>query len=187
MASLAIIVRPISICIYSGLLIFLLKEKKFRIFVESSTILVLFIADFIFSNLLIWKDPFYQFKVTGEMARVVFVIPQILKDIPRAFELGEFRILISGLIYILFSVYLLFLILKKKNDFLVKNDNIFIKAWSVFTFIFIYSIGPTPFLEEARRYLVAFFPLALLVNYKNIVKRKIIYYLSFILSLFAFI
>ncbi len=187
----ATIVRPVSLCIFLGLLAFLLKEKKEKLAIKSSLIYLifpglLFIFNFSFFTKS-WLAIFYQLDVYHTIYSFNLGPLQIFLDIFRAIDWKQWRILISGISYSLFSFFLFFKIMKNKGAFLLKNDEVFIKTWSILTMVFVFSIVPAPFLEELRRYLAVFFPLGLLAGYKYVYKHKRIFYASFLLTVFAYL
>ena len=183
----ATIVRPISGCMFLALLVYLITSKKLR--VKAFLIYLIFPLLLLLFNIYHWglSSSFRQIEVYSVVNRTTVGIYQLIEDVSRAIDWGQWRILVSGLTYVVLYGFVLTKIIKKKGDFLFKNDGKLIKCWSVFTSIFILLPGSTPFLEEIRRYMAIFFPLALLVNYKYFLKRKALLYLSLASIVIVFI
>jgi Gpi18-like mannosyltransferase len=160
-------VRPISVCLLISLIIVLLKNKN--IFKIIKGFLASFALIFIY-NFFVFKDLFYQFKIypkIGGASGSSLGFIQIFNDIFRALDWHQYRILTSGLIYILSSfiiTYFLYKFRKKKEIYKISF------YWSFFSLLFIFSFGPNPLLEEFRRFIIPFLP-ALILGLVEIVKK----------------
>ena len=179
----ATIVRPISLSLFLALLIFLIKNDERNAVVQclvAYSISPFFLA---FFNIYHWGQSalFYQIPVNMAVGRVAPGFLQWFKDIFRTIAWRQWRILFSGVLYTIFAFFVLIKTLKTKGTFFFKNDDFFVKSWSLLSIIFIFILGPTPFLEELRRYLAVFFPLALLANFHYFYNKKIFFYLSFLM------
>jgi Gpi18-like mannosyltransferase len=176
----ATVVRPISACLFIAMLLYLIKAKKERF--KAGLIYVLFPLVLLVFNVYYWgwSGSFHQLGVYQVVGRATLGLGQLAADVARTIDWGQWRILVSGLIYLGFYGFLLKLLLEKKGDFLFKGDGKMIKAWVVLTTVFILVAGTTPMLEEIRRFMAVFFPLALLVSYKTVLKQRTWFYLSFL-------
>lgn len=182
----AAIIRPISFCAVLPLFLYLFKTKRKKEAAGSLVIFLIFPLLLVLFNFYHWGVVFHQGAIYRAIDRPTLGLIQWLLDIRRTISWGQWRILLSGLVYSCFAFFLVLKTLKTKKDFLVKDDNFFIKTWAVLTMIFIFLIGPTPFLEYLSRFLTVFFPLILLVNYNYFYSFKTLFYLSFLFSVFAF-
>lgn len=184
----ASIVRPIAGCMFLALFLALLVKNQKATAIKSLIFFLIFPAILALFNIYHWGAGlvFYQFVVYKQVARGAFSVPQLFQDIIRAAEWGQWRILLSGLAYFLFSFFLLSRILMAKGDFFVKDDGFLIKSWSLLTFAFVFSVGSTPILEEIRRFLTVFYPLALLAVYRYFSRRPFFLYISLLFIVFAF-
>lgn len=180
-----VILRPIMICPFIAVLIIQLGHQKAWEIIKQLALFSIFPLVMVIFNLHYWRDPLYQFVIHVEGGRAVPVVIQLVKDVFRAIKIGEIKILYSGLSYVIFSVWLLWLTLQNKKDYLFKGDRLFVIIATVLTFVFNYSIGPIPILEEIRRYLAVFFPLILIVNYRYFLTKKPLVYLFLGFSLFS--
>jgi len=186
-SSYATIIRPISICAFLPLFLYLLRSQQKKLAAKALLIFLIFPLFLALFNLYHWGAVFHQAAVYRGIDRPSLGFIQWLLDIRRTIAWGQWRILLSGLAYSCFTFFLIFRILKEKKDFLVRGDNFLVKTWAVLTMVFIFSIGPTPFLEYLSRFSAVFFPLVLLANYNYFYSLRKLFYLSFLLSAFAFL
>jgi hypothetical protein len=181
-----VILRPIMICPFIAILLIQLgRQKAFKI-IKQLALFLIFPLLIVLFNSHYWGDPLYQLTVHVQLAGAVPVVIQLVKDIYRAIKISEFKIFYSGVSYVIFSVWLLWITLKKRGDYLFRGDRRFVFLATALTFVFIYSVGPIPILEEIRRFLAVFFPLTLIVNYRYFLNKKYLVYLFLGLSLFSF-
>lgn len=187
--SYATIVRPVTICLFLALFIFLFINNKKKKAIKSFFIFLFFPLLLFLFDLILWPSEslFRQFLIYPELIKNNPVILQIFFDIKRTIAWEQWRILFSGLVYLTFFLWLLWRVLKIPGDSSPKNSHLLLKIWAILTTIFIFSWGPAPILEDVRRYLAVFFPLALLVCYKYFYSAKILFYLSFLVTLAVFI
>lgn len=185
----ATIVRLISISMFIGLVILLFRRKKYISLAQSSVLYLLFPLLLLVFNIFHWGANGISKQITMNqiVGRGTFTLAQLLDDIFRAISWNQPQILISGIINVILSFSVFYFCIKYKNDFLNSGDQIFVKVWAIASIIFVFSIGPTPFLEEAGRYLVVITTLGLLFMYKRLLKHKRLLFGSLFLSIFAFI
>jgi hypothetical protein len=172
LAGFAVIVRPVALFIYLPIFIHLLRKKDLGKLVKSLFFVSIFPLVFVIFNLNFFGDIFYQIKANAQVGEASFSFLQIFIDIYKNILMGNWRIIISGLAYVAFSFFLFYRILRERSDFMFYGDGLFIKLWTVGTFLFVYSVGPLQFLAEIRRFLAVFFPLALVINYRYFRERK---------------
>lgn len=187
--SLSSIVRPISFFLFLAMICQLCRKYKIKVAFYCLIIYLSFPVFLIFFNYYHWGlgSLFIQIIAYNDFSRGTFGLKQLIVDIPRTIEWGQPKILFSGISYILFTLFILYKTIRVKTDFIFKNDNLLIKIWSISSIIFIFAIGPTPFLEELRRYLCIIFPLLLLIHFKIIFSRKLLFYSSFLFIIYTFI
>jgi len=159
----ASIVRLISISMFIGLLILLFRRKKYILLVQSSVFYMLF-------------------PLRGTLTPV-----QLINDILRTISWKQPQILISGMVNIILFFSVFYSCIRYKNDFLNSGDQLLVKVWAILSLILVFSIGPTPFLEEASRYLIVITTPLLLFMFQRLLKHKRLLIGSLILSIFAFI
>lgn len=153
-------IRLIVICLFAALLFSHLRRLSLRsllnfilpfLFLAPATIIFNYFA-YGPSGLL------RQFIVNSQYGRATFGIPMIISDIFRTLDWGQYRIFASGVFYLAFFLvghYFLFR-LRRVNPLL----SIF-HLWSAFSLLFIFSISPTPLIQDFGRYAVIFAPAAL--------------------------
>ena len=175
----ATLVRPISGCLFLAALFFM---KSWKTKIKSAILYFVFPIMLLIFNVYHWgwSASFHQLQVYQTIGRSNLVVYQLAADIVRTVDWRQWRILFSGLIYVFGYVWLLVKTLRLKHNQLVKT-------WAILTTIFIFSLGPTPVLEEIRRFMAIFFPLALLVNYQYLSRKKLFFYGAFFTALMAFI
>jgi hypothetical protein len=186
LAGFATVVRPVALFIYLPIFFQIIKKKEAEKLIKSIILFAIFPILFVIFNITYFGDVFYQIRANAQVGEASFSFLQMFFDVWLNIIKGGWRIIISGLAYIAFSFFLLYIIFKNKSDFLSKRDGLFIKLWTIGIFIFIFSVGPLQFLSEARRFLAVFFPLSLLVNYKFFSKKSILL-AGVVLTLMAFI
>lgn len=100
-------------------------------------------------------DPFHQILVYSEVGRAQPAVVQLVSDIFRAWDWGWYRSLISGGFYLLLcSGWLMYLVRHRSFD---KKS---VTTWIIVAMVlFVFSVGPTPFLEEFARFLMPVFVL----------------------------
>lgn len=150
-------VRLISICLLAAFVITLLGTNKNKIlslvsgFISTLSLLIIY-------NKIVFDNIFYQFflypKIGGASGSSIGIF-QLIKDVPRALDWHQYRILLSGSFYIaLFIVSILIL-------FKYKNINQIFKIcfyWLLLSLIFILAYGPSPLLEEFARFTIPCMP-----------------------------
>ena len=132
-------------------------------------------------NTYLFNNPFHQLAVYPEVGRASFSLFQLVNDFVRAADWGWYRNIVSGLIYLGFlagMLHGLFRLNKAKWD-----DVSRIAYYSIFLMVgFVFSIGPTPFLEEFPRFLVPVSVLGMLLSVKYHSPKKSTAILAFLVS-----
>lgn len=135
-------------------------------------VLIFFIPIFMYGlfNMYYLKtgNPIYPYSTYLDVSRQRwgFGPIQLYKDAFRAYSWGQYRILFSGSIYMVFLITSLLYVkryLKEKND--EYYNHLFLIA--LFIAIFVILLGHEPFLEEYPRYLIGVFPLLWLIVHKK--------------------
>lgn len=164
--------RLAGVALIFGVFIYFLITKDLKKFI---TCLPYFLVPVIF--LVIYNihffgagNPFYQL-ITYETlhpGRISIGVVQLGQDLIRAYHWGWYRILLSGLLYIL-----LFAVLWLKS---IKIRSI--EFWMITgIYIFTLVVNLVPFLENLGRYLAPTAPLFWLIFYKKLENKKLLYLL----------
>lgn len=154
---LAFDVRLISICLLFTFLWMNYKEKRYPEITKmllgfAISASILFVYNYwIFGQSGIFK----QFYTYYSIDRVSIGVIQIIKDIPRAIDWKQYRILLSGTSYVVLNFLALYTLYKNR---IKSNVNMIFFLWMIFSMLFVLSIGPTPMLEEFSRFTVPFVP-----------------------------
>jgi len=154
-------VRLISVSLFLALIVFSLKNIRRKIIPLSLGYLITF-SLLIFYNLTIFKNVFYQIMLypkVGGASGSSFSVFQIFADILRTISWHQYRILTSGLLYILMAVISAFILYKYRNKKIIYKISF---LWLTFSLLFIFSLGPNPLLEEFRRFLIPVAPAVIL-------------------------
>ncbi|OGG19098.1 hypothetical protein A3D78_04445 [Candidatus Gottesmanbacteria bacterium RIFCSPHIGHO2_02_FULL_39_14] len=185
----ASIVRLISISMFIGLLILLFRRKKYILLVQSSVFYMLFPLFMLVFNFFHWGwgGIFRQITMNQIVGRGTLTPVQLINDILRTISWKQPQILISGMVNIILFFSVFYSCIRYKNDFLNSGDQLLVKVWAILSLILVFSIGPTPFLEEASRYLIVITTPLLLFMFQRLLKHKRLLIGSLILSIFAFI
>lgn len=146
---LAVTVRLISIC-FGAAVFFVKPSLKFIIGFTLGSSLLFIYNYYTFNNLFIQFEVYPQIGGAGGSS---IGLVQIFKDIFRAIDWGQYRILFSGLFYLLIS-FIALVRLKKINKLYF--------YWLLFSLIFIFSLSPAPLLEEYSRFLVPVVPVIII-------------------------
>jgi hypothetical protein len=187
LAGFATIIKPVCFFLYLPIFVILWRKKEVELMLQSLFSFLIFPIILAIFNISFFGSILYQIRANSVLGEASFSFFQIFADILLNVVKGEWRIILSGLIYIIFSVFLLFKIIQKRSDFLYEGDNLFIKLWAIGTMLFIYSVGPLQFLAEVRRFLVVFFPLAVIVNYRYFSKNIHLIIFGLLIMVVAFV
>lgn len=158
---LAADIRLISLCLLAALLIqAYLKNKREAILPLLSGFIPAFSLLFLFNYFIFGAAGiFQQFIIYPPAGRAAFGGIQIIQDVFRTLDWGQYRILLSGLFYLFMNLLALFQLYKYR-----KTSPLFqiFFYWMFFSLLFIFTFGPTPLLEEFRRFAVPFTPALIL-------------------------
>lgn len=110
------------------------------------------------------SDPFWQLRVYQDVGRSSLALVQLVADMVRAFDWGWQRHVYASMGYVAVLGWWLKLVWDNRGE--RKEDEEMFLVWAVVLMLgFVFSWGPTPFLEEFPRFLVPVFVyLGLLVN-----------------------
>ncbi len=151
-------VRIISGCFLLATFIILFFEKKYK---EISRVLIGFALTssllIVYNFLIFGKDDLLiQFKNLDQnygVVRIGFI--QIFHDLYRTLDWGQYRIFLSGSIYLILNFFALFFLYKfRKKDRLIK----FCFYWMLFSLIFVFSLSPFTLIENFSRYMLPVLP-----------------------------
>lgn len=147
-------IRLIGIAVILARVFLDFQEKNIFQAIKGLVITVLSIGIFLCYNQLLFHNPLIQLLVYPQAGHASIALLQFTQDIFRSFNNGQYRIFFSGVIYfILLGVYFFFGWKKRNNNTFSK----YIFLSSVMMTIFVFTLGPTPFLEEYARFLVPVF------------------------------
>ncbi len=145
-------VRTVSICLLLAFLIPLFFKKKYdeiiRIilgFLTTASIL------FMYNYLVFGKtDLFTQFTNLDQnygIVRIGFI--QMYQDIIRTIDWGQYRILFSGIFYMIINFFSLFILFKNRKKSNLINVCFY---WMLFSLLFVFSLSPFTLIENFGRY-----------------------------------
>lgn len=151
-------VRIISVCLFLAILVAQLFERKFNEgiklsfgFLITASLLIIY-NFFIFgsSNLMI---QFTNLDQNYQTVTIGFI--QIFNDILRTIDWGQYKILFSGIFYLIINLGALIILFKLRN----KSEIIKICFyWTLFSLIFIFSLSPFTIIENFARYALPIIP-----------------------------
>ncbi len=178
--ALAALVRPVAGCLGLAMLVQFWRQKRFRELGVNGLILSLGWLILWWFNLRVFdQDLGYQLKMYQGVGRVTVGVVQLGKDVVRAIDWGYWRILASGLVYLVLSVGLVVEIWKSKAG-------VMIKWWAGLVLAFVLILGPVPMLEEYRRYISVLFPLGLVLMYERFKAYSLMWGVVMVIFLMAF-
>ena len=147
-------IRLITIVVVFVRVILDIKEKNILQAIKGIGIIAASAGVFVAYNLIRFHQPFMQFVEYPHAGHAEIAIFQLLQDIPRSLSWHQYTIFLSGISYlILLAVYFFFAARKYKQTAL--STYYFWSAIAMTCFVF--TIGPTPFLEEFPRFLIPVF------------------------------
>lgn len=155
---LAFSVRTITFCLLLGIVAVLFFEKKVQ---EIAKLLIGFLATailLILYNYLVFGTDhlFMQFTNLDQNlngATIGFI--QIFKDILRTVDWKEYKILFSGIFYLIINFASLLIIYKFRNKSEITKICFY---WVLFSIIFILTVSPHSLIENFGRYSIPFLP-----------------------------
>lgn len=154
---LTINVRLIAICLLIAILfqMFFLKKWKnigYMILGFLPFALLLFVYNYLVFG---QEGIFRQFYLYPSIARASIGFIQIIKDVLRSIDWHQYKILFSGLSYIILSLWALVKLFKYRKSYSLTQLFFY---WVLFSLIFIFLYGPEPLLEEFRRLILPIMP-----------------------------
>jgi Gpi18-like mannosyltransferase len=164
-------IRLISICLLIALIVYIYLKRQHKYILSLLAGFSIFLILFFIFNFFIFGPAsiFRQFRTYYEINRVTLGAIQIVQDIPRALDWKQYRILISGLLYIIINFFAVFKLFKyRKISWLYKVCF----YWMLFSLLFIFSLGPMPMLEEFSRFSVPAVPALVLGLFPPKLKNK---------------
>jgi len=150
-------VRLISICLFLAIALQLLILKKWSNLIKLGLGFAIFIYLLVMYNYFVFgsSELFRQISVYPVTAHAKFGVTQIIADISRNIQNHEYRTLLSGLFYLIFSFWGL-IKLYKHRSFSITSQLLF--YWVFFSLLFIFSYGPPQLLEDFRRFIIPIIP-----------------------------
>ncbi len=106
-----------------------------------------------------------QFLLNSEYGRSTFGLLMIFQDFFRTLDWHQYRIFASGLFYFLFILFGQISLIKYRY---VSPLHRLFNLWSFFSLVFIFSISPTPLIQDLGRYSVVFAPASILGIYESL-------------------
>ncbi|MFH1187078.1 MAG: hypothetical protein V1697_02805 [Candidatus Levyibacteriota bacterium] len=168
---MAFTVRLISISLLFALIFFMFTKKEFlgirKIII---TFLIGLVSFFLYNYLVFGQDLiFVQFIKYNSFETVVIGTTQIIKDIFRVLDSGQYRIFFSGMFYLSINLFALIGLYFSRHKSVFHMISLY---WFVFSLLFIFSLSPDKLLEEFSRFTVPFVP-ALTIGIVEIVNKFI--------------
>lgn len=151
-------VRIISACLFIAIFIVLIFERKIN---ESLKLLLGFIITaslLITYNYLIFgnNNLLIQFTNLDQNYGVVTIgFIQIFKDILRTIDWGQYKILFSGIFYLILNVGSILILFKFRNTSLIAKICFY---WALFSLIFVFLLSPFTLIENFGRYALPIIP-----------------------------
>lgn len=153
-------IRLITVCLFFALLYHAFRIKSFTAIKSMVFGFLPFALLLPFYNYLVLdRSVYYQFVANPSIGRVTIGAVQIIQDFFRAIDWGQYRILVSGTLYVIANVVACILLYRKRNRSALYT---IASYWMTFSLVFIFSLGPTPLLEEFSRFTVPLVPALLL-------------------------
>lgn len=173
--------RLAGVAVMAGVFMYFLIEKRLRKFVTYLPYFLIPVAAFLIYNVYFFgpANPFYQVFTYKALhpARISLGVIQLAEDLLRAFRWGWYRILISGLAYML-----LFAVLWVKS---IKIRSL--PFWIITgIYFFTLTVNLVPFLENLGRYLAPTVPLFWIIFHSRVKSNKWVYFLlpvSFVVAI----
>jgi hypothetical protein len=161
-------IRLISLCLTLAMIIFSLTKRRFKDIKEIILGFIPFSLGLFIYNLFIFgKDGFFKqfIDLSGNYNGLKIGLFQIIDDLPRTLAWHQYRIFASGSFYILFIALGIYLLYKKREGSELIKICLF---WSILSVCFVFSLSPTPLLEDFARYLTPIMPaMAIAFTYKG--------------------
>jgi hypothetical protein len=150
-------VRLISACLFFAIIFQLLITKKWSKLVTVAAGFSILILSLVIYNYLLFgsSEVFRQFIVYPVTTQAKLGIFQIISDISRNIRNHEYRVLISGFLYLIFSFWGIIKLYKHRKS---SNTVQLLFYWVLFSLIFILSYGPSQLFEDFRRFIVPIIP-----------------------------
>jgi hypothetical protein len=149
-------VRFIAVALLVACIVSLVLNRRFSDAIKcTGAFLCTFSLLFVFNVLTYGVDHvFIQFVQNPKLGNATIGIVQIGKDIFRTIDWGQYRILFSGVGYIVLNLFALAYLYRKRHVPLFQ----LLFLWLFFSLVFIFSLGPIPLLEEFSRFSVPMTP-----------------------------
>jgi hypothetical protein len=150
-------VRLISACLFLAIILRLLTVKKWNKVIKVTFGFSVLILSLIIYNYFLFggSEIFRQFNVYPVTAQAKFGISQIVSDIARNIRNHDYRVLLSGFLYLIFSFWGT---IKLYNRRITSDTTQILFYWVLFSLIFIFSYGPPELFEDFRRFIVPIVP-----------------------------
>jgi Gpi18-like mannosyltransferase len=150
-------VRLISVCLFLAIIFRLLTAKKWNKVIKVTLGFSVLILSLIIYNYFLFggSEIFRQFNVYPVTAQAKFGISQIVSDIVRNIRNHDYRVLLSGFLYLIFSFWGT---IKLYNRRITSDTTQILFYWVLFSLIFIFSYGPPELFEDFRRFIVPIVP-----------------------------
>lgn len=150
-------VRLVTICLLIAILFQMVFLKKWKN-IEYLTLgfLPFTLLLFVYNYLVFGQEGiFKQFDLYPSIAHASNGLLQVVKDIFRAIDWHQYKILFSSIAYMILSLWALVKLFKYRKYSSLTQLFFY---WVLFSLIFVFLYGPVPLLEEFRRFIVPIMP-----------------------------
>lgn len=185
-ASLSVWLRLIGVGVWLAVVVLMVTEKKWKQLALGLTSLLASWLSLVGFNKWMFGDAslfLYQIEMYRKIGRSSLALHQLYEDIFRAIDWGWYAQVWSGVSYLLLLMVAAGMVWKYKNKLWVGAGNKFLMLSVGFMMVFVFSIGPTPFLEEFPRFLVPVFVYLWLLVWDKLKIGKMARWLLVVLSL----
>ncbi len=182
-SGLSVWVRPLGAIFFIGILFYLFWKKKLSAILPSLAYFIIPIFLLGLYNIFIFGliGILHPYQVYSQAGHIVLGFVQLVKDIYRTLQWGQYRIFISGISYL--ALFLSILVYTLRNFLKNKEKEevvIFFIIWAISAFLLL--LGFTPYLENFGRYLTPLFPLIWILLYKKL-ENPLLAYLLLLVSI----
>jgi hypothetical protein len=167
----ACVIRNIAVFLASVLSWLLLQKKDWRSLVKFSVgMSISLIGLLIFNGYTYgWNQLLYQIGVYNAELDTGVGVVQLIKDILRTIDWGQYRILVSGLVYVLVAVGGWWGLFKQRSQ---NQLNLIAFYWATGSLLFLMTLSMPTFLEDFGRYAIPIAP-ALTLGWLELIRKKL--------------
>ena len=156
-SGISILVRPIGVTLLASYLVIAVLKNDFRRAIEILVSVLSTVLALLAYNLAFFGDPLFNLRVYSPGSSGLLPFFSVWENLLRLVRDGGYRTLLSGSFYVfLTTAGLVVLWLNRKRSEFHKLVFIF----ALFTWVFLFSVGPNAFFEDYGRYALFLYPLS---------------------------